>query len=224
MNFTELEHRLGHAFRQRELLQVALTHPSYTGDHQGPHYQRLEFLGDAVLQLAVSHHLYQHLPEVPEGRLTRLRASLVREESLCEAARRFGLGQFIRLSHGEEREGGRAKPSILADVMEAVIAAVYLDAGFEAARALVDRALSEALGGVTTRDAQDAKTALQEHLQKQGLQPPEYQMVREEGQPHERIFTVRVLVEGKELGEGAGRSKKEAQQRAAHQALDKLQH
>ena len=141
MNMQVLEERLGHVFQNRKLLETALTHPSFGGDHHVPHYQRLEFLGDAVLELAVSRYLYFELPEVDEGKLTRIRAALVREESLNRAARRIGLGEFIRLSVGEERSGGREKPSILSDVMEAVLAAVYLDAGFDEAVRIIGMVL-----------------------------------------------------------------------------------
>ena len=129
-----LQEKLGYRFRDRTLLTTALTHPSFGSDHHVAHYQRLEFLGDAVLELVVSQYLYQSLPDMPEGTLTRMRAHAVREEALFQAARRLELGRLVRLSVGEERTGGREKPSILADVAEAVFAAVYLDGGLEAAR------------------------------------------------------------------------------------------
>jgi ribonuclease-3 len=123
------QEKLGYCFRNRTLLETALTHPSFGSDHRVDHYQRLEFLGDAVLELAVSEHLFHALPDVPEGTLTRMRAHIVREEALSEAARRLEIGRLVRLSVGEERSGGRDKPSILSDVLEAVFAAVYLDGG-----------------------------------------------------------------------------------------------
>ena len=132
---------LDYRFRDARLLETALTHPSYGGDYHVPHYQRLEFLGDAVLELAVSRYLFSELPAVDEGKLTRIRAEIVREETLCQAARQLKLGSLIRLSVGEERSGGRDKPSILADVMEAVFAAVYLDGGIEEALRVIYRAL-----------------------------------------------------------------------------------
>ena len=125
---------LGYSFNDRRLLVTALTHPSYGGDHHVPHYQRLEFLGDAVLELTMSEYLFEKLPEVDEGKLTRIRAAIVREETLARAAKRISLGGMIRLSVGEERTGGREKASILSDVMEAVFAAVYLDGGLNARR------------------------------------------------------------------------------------------
>ena len=153
----ELCEKLGYAFRNPKLLETALTHPSFGGDHHVPHYQRLEFLGDAVLELAVSDYLYRELPDVDEGKLTRIRAALVREETLCSAARRIGLGRFIRLSVGEERSGGRDKPSILSDVMEAVFAAVYLDGGFGCAVEVVSRVLGSELRPQSRGDHLDSK-------------------------------------------------------------------
>ena len=134
---------LGYSFNDRRLLVTALTHPSYGGDHHVPHYQRLEFLGDAVLELTMSEYLFEKLPEVDEGKLTRIRAAIVREETLARAAKRISLGGMIRLSVGEERTGGREKASILSDVMEAVFAAVYLDGGFECAKATILRVMRE---------------------------------------------------------------------------------
>ena len=222
MELSELEQSLGYHFKQQELLLTALTHPSYAGEHHVVHYQRLEFLGDAVLQLTVSRHLFFELPGVPEGQLTRLRASLVREESLNIAAQRFNLGKYIRLSHGEERTGGRKKPSILADIMEAVIAAVYLDGGLESAEALVQRALGDRMHPDFDQDELDAKTKLQELLQSKSMPSPKYTVVDEQGMPHERVFTVELQVNGQTLGFGKGRSKKAAQQQAALQALKAL--
>ena len=140
-----LMQRLGYFFRDVSLLETALTHPSLGGDKHIPHYQRLEFLGDAVLELAVSRYLFTHYPNVQEGKLTFARARLVREETLFAASKKYGLSDFIRLSVGEEHTGGRQKPSIVSDVMEAVFAAVYLDGGYEQAERLILSTLSEAL-------------------------------------------------------------------------------
>jgi ribonuclease-3 len=217
----ELQRRLGYAFHDEALLQTALTHPSYGGDYRAEHYQRLEFLGDAVLELAVSRYLYLERPQLAEGQLSRLRASLVREETLCEIARAFGLGGLIRLSVGEERGGGREKPSILADVMEAVIAAVYLDGGDGEAFRLVRRALGDRLDD-DDPDALDAKTRLQEVLQVDGGEAPVYELTGSDGPPHLPVFHMRVLAGSQELGRGSGRSKRQAQQYAARDALKKL--
>ncbi len=213
--------KLGYRFKNRELLVTALTHPSYGGDHHVPHYQRLEFLGDAVLELAVSEYLYSELPEVDEGRLTRIRAALVREETLCRAARRIGLGEFIRLSVGEERSGGRNKPSILSDVMEAVFAAVYLDGGFERAVQVVRIALRDELNPRSLADPLDAKSRLQELLQRDGGMPS-YEYLSMEGPPHAPVFFYRVCDGERVLGSGSGSSKQNAQQAAASDALKRM--
>ena len=221
MNMSVLEDRLGHRFRDRKLLETALTHPSFGGDHHVPHYQRLEFLGDAVLELAVSRYLYFELPEVDEGKLTRIRAALVREESLNRAARRIGLGEFIRLSVGEERSGGREKPSILSDVMEAVLAAVYLDAGFDEAVRIIDMVLGEELRPEVLKDHLDAKSRLQELMQREGRMPS-YDYLSMEGPPHAPVFSYRVMDGEQELGRGSGTSKQNAQQAAARDALKRM--
>ena len=221
MNMSVLEDRLGHRFRDRKLLETALTHPSFGGDHHVPHYQRLEFLGDAVLELAVSRYLYFELPEVDEGKLTRIRAALVREESLNRAAQRIGLGEFIRLSVGEERSGGREKPSILSDVMEAVLAAVYLDAGFDEAVRIIDMVLGEELRPEVLKDHLDAKSRLQELMQREGRMPS-YDYLSMEGPPHAPVFSYRVMDGEQELGRGSGTSKQNAQQAAARDALKRM--
>lgn len=221
MNMSVLEDRLGHRFRDRKLLETALTHPSFGGDHHVPHYQRLEFLGDAVLELAVSRYLYFELPEVDEGKLTRIRAALVREESLNRAAQRIGLGEFIRLSVGEERSGGRQKPSILSDVMEAVLAAVYLDAGFDEAVRIIGMVLGEELRPEVLKDHLDAKSRLQELMQRDGRMPS-YDYLSMEGPPHAPVFAYRVMDGEQELGRGSGTSKQNAQQAAARDALKRM--
>lgn len=216
-----LQKALGYAFHDKSLLTTALTHPSYGGDQHKPHYQRLEFLGDAVLELSISRILYFELPEVDEGKLTRLRAGLVREETLYRIAKRLGLGRCIRLSVGEERTGGRDKPSILSDVTEALIAAVYLDGGFDAAFGLVSRLYAGMITPDALWDTLDAKTRLQEITQKAGLMPV-YEQVSMEGPPHAPVFTYQVSAGGELLGQGTGRSKQAAQQEAARAALKKI--
>ncbi len=213
--------KLGYSFKNMKMLETALTHPSFGGDHHVPHYQRLEFLGDAVLELAISRYLYLEFPEVDEGKLTRIRAGLVREETLCRAARRLELGRFIRLSVGEDRSGGRDKPSILCDVMEAVLAAVYLDGGFECAVEVIRRALAEDLHPQMMEDHLDAKSRLQEIMQRDG-EMPVYEFISMEGPPHAPLFRYSVTAGGRALGEGAGTSKQNAQQSAARDALKKL--
>ena len=221
MKARELEARLGYRFENPRLLETALTHPSFGGDHHVPHYQRLEFLGDAVLELAISRYLYFELPEVDEGKLTRIRAFMVREETLCRAAQRLGLDGCIRLSVGEERSGGRKKPSILCDVLEAVLAAVYLDGGFDEAVRIISIALKDEMKPDVLKDHLDAKSRLQELLQRQG-EMPVYEFISMEGPPHAPLFSYRVLEGGRELGSGQGTSKQNAQQAAARDALKRM--
>ena len=212
----QLEERIGYRFVRRDLLKTALTHPSVG---KGENYQRLELLGDAVVELAVSEWLYTHDPEAPEGQLTRTRAALVKEGSLAEAARRLELGREIRLSTGEMRGGGRNKPSILSDVMEAVIGAVYLDGGRDAAFGVVYLALDEALKNGPTAEV-DYKTRLQEYVQSQGMETPVYEQTGRTGPAHDPVFSMQVLCAGEVLSQGQGRSKRAAQQAAARRALE----
>jgi ribonuclease-3 len=217
----DLEKRLDHRFRDRSLLMTALTHPSYGSDHRQPDYQRLEFLGDAVIELVVSQMLFARHPHMKEGLLTRLRASMVREETISEIARGLMLGPLIRLSRCELRTGGAEKSSILCDVCEAVVAAVYLDGGFDAARELVERLMTPRLPGLD-EDGLDDKSRLQEALQSDGFPSPEYQLTGQTGPDHDPLFSVCVTLEGKILGEGSGHSKRAAQQVAAREALETL--
>ena len=212
---------LGYRFRDLSLIETALTHPSYGGDYHVPHYQRMEFLGDAVLELAVSRYLFYELPDVDEGKLTRIRAEIVREKTLCQAARKLDMGRLIRLSVGEEHSGGRDKPSILADVMEAVFAAVYMDSGIEEAMRVIYHVLDGQMQPTALEDHVDAKTRLQEILQRKGSMP-KYEFISMEGPPHAPVFHYRVLVDGKPLGEGSGSSKQAAQKQAAQNALEQL--
>ena len=216
MNLQNLEADLGYRFHQPHLLRLALTHPSCGAENN----QRLEFLGDAVLQLAMSDVVFHAHPEKEEGGMTFLRARMVREETLCSVAKSLRLGQYLRMDHGCEMTGGRTRPAVLADAMEAVLAAIYLDGGFEAAAAAV-RALWPREQDVPL-PVTDNKTALQELLQAHGLPSPEYQTIAEEGPAHLRMFTVAVYTEGREAGRGTGNSKKRAEQEAAGVALAAL--
>ncbi len=213
---------LGYRFRDISLLQTALTHPSLSGEKHAPNYQRLEFLGDAVLELAVSRYLFTRYPDVQEGKLTFARARLVREETLFAAAARFSLSDYIRLSAGEEHTGGRHKPSIVSDVMEAVFAAVYLDGGYDEAERLILSALASALAGDPFQGVTDYKSRLQMFTQKNGGSTPVYELVSAAGEPHQPVFTMRVLLDGEALAEGTGSSKQAAQQQAAETAYHKL--
>ncbi len=212
----DLERALGYAFRDAQLAKLALTHPSHAGENGGEHNQRLEFLGDAVLQLTMSERLYRENLRMAEGQLSRLRARSVNEAALCVAARGIGLGGYLLLGHGEDMTGGRDKPAILADAMEAVLGAVYLDGGLEAARGVTARLLPVA----PEQSARDHKTELQEKLQLNGGTTPCYRIAREDGPPHRRIFTAEVLWDGRVIGEGSGASKKVAEQEAARAAME----
>ncbi len=217
-----LEDRLGVRFRDLGLLDQALTHSSYAheGGTQGT-YERLEFLGDAVLNLVVSDHLYRHFPAASEGELARMRAQLVSEAALSEIARGLELTRYILLGRGEERTGGRSRSSLLADVLEAVVGAVYVDSGYGVAHALVSRwygALVERL----LRLRGDFKGQLQEVVQKRGHKLPHYRITATQGPDHAKEFVAVVEVDGEVLGEGRGRSKKEAEQAAAEAALRRL--
>ncbi len=221
-----LEERLGYTFRDKSLLQGAMIHSSYANEHRGSGLQsneRLEFLGDAVLGLVSGEHLFRTHPEAPEGDLTRMRAALVCEESLYEVAQSLGLGEYLKLGKGEESGGGRNRPSILADATESVFAAVYLDGGMEAARALIHRVLlnEDREASVESR-RRDFKTALQEVVQRKSDQVLRYEMVGSAGPDHARVFTACVTLNGQMIGLGTGRSKKEAEQDAARTALEKL--
>ena len=221
MNIHLLEQTIGHKFEDIKLLELALMHPSYALAHKCQDNQRLEFLGDAVLEICVSRVLYHRFPKLREGQLTRKRAALVCEANLARAAKRMDIGSYIMLDRGEELVGGRENPSILADTMEAVIAAVYLDAGMEAAARLVDLAMD----GYNTPEKgdRDAKSALQEYLQALGEETPTYEIIGQDGPPHARVFAARVLrADGTELGNGKGPRKQRAEDAAARMALAAL--
>ncbi len=215
----ELESRIGYRFRDPDTLAAAFVHRSWAHEEGlADHNERLEFLGDAVLGLVAADWLYRRFPEQPEGELARMKAWLVSAPNLAWHAGELGLGERMKLGVGEERSGGRSKPSILADALEAVFGAVWLDGGFDAARTVVSGFL-EAAEGAGEADASDPKTALQEVVQGRGWELPAYSIVEESGPDHEKSFVCEVLVRGEPAGRGSGRSKKEAQQRAAADAL-----
>jgi len=214
----ELAHRLGVTYRD-ETLDRALTHRSYAYEHGGlPTNERLEFLGDAVLGLVVTSALYERHPDLPEGRLAKLRAAVVNMRALASVGRALGLGDHLRLGRGEEATGGRDKSSILADTIEALIGAAYVDVGLDEASALVHRLIDPLLDRAAVLGAGlDWKTSLQELVAAQGSSPPQYHL-ESEGPDHAKVFTATVLVDGEPHGSGSGRSKKEAEQEAAAQA------
>lgn len=216
---------LGYDFQDSKLLRQALTHRSHAaemGGRPGLHNERLEFLGDAVLNLAVGGLLYRHYPQMREGDLSRHRAALVNEAHLALMAREIGLDTVLLLGRGEDRSGGRDKPSILADAFEALIGAVYLDGGCRAALDLLDKLFLPRVKQKAAFRESDAKTALQELLQQDHGMAPDYYLESEEGPDHDKCFTVAVSLHGRLLGRGTARSKKEAEQLAAHRALNEL--
>ncbi len=212
----QLEEALGYRFRNRDLLQRALTHPSMGKKDN----QRLEFLGDAVLQYLMSDKLFREYPEDREGSLTHLRALLVCEAALSQVARGLGVGEALIMDKGEALTGGREKPSVLCDAMEAILAAVYLDGGMEAARGVMDRCWPGPED--VQRPTQDSKGALQELLQRGGGEPPEYRITGQSGPAHAPRFQATVYRGGEALATGEGHTKKHAEQEAALRALEKL--
>ena len=219
-----LEEALGHSFTAREHLEAALVHRSYCAEHpESSPNERMEFLGDAVLGLSVTDHIFDAYPDLPEGELAKVRASVVNAEALAAVAGELDLGTGLQLGKGEDASGGRAKPSILADAMEAVIAAVYLDGGWQAADALVLRLLGERIReGAVGPGGHDFKTRLQELAARRFDQLPRYQ-VRAEGPDHSKHFYATVTLRGEPYGDGEGRSKKQAEQAAAQVAWERLQ-
>jgi ribonuclease-3 len=222
-----LEARLGFVFADRRTALSALTHKSYVNEHKDEEglcdNERLEFLGDAVIDLAVSHRLMERFPGAREGELSKMRAAVVDEQGLSEMARALGLGGLLRLGRGEELTGGRRKASLLADAMEAVIAAVYLEAGLSLVLGMIDRFLTESFARASagTLD-RDWKTQLQELAQSRLRATPRYRVVAEHGPDHSKLFEVETDLRGEVVGKGTGRSKKDAEQAAAKLALDQL--
>ncbi len=222
---TGIEEKLGYSFSDKELLLEALTHSSYTNEmriNKRNHYERLEFLGDAVLELLSSEFLYEKFPDVPEGGLSKKRAAMVCEQSLAICARSMNLGDYLFFGKGEEAAGGRNRDSILADVTEAVLGAIYLDGGLEKARDYVNRHVLFELK--EDELFVDSKTILQEKVQhiSEGASL-EYTVTKEEGPEHAKTFTVEVRLDGQVLAIGEGHTKKSAQQEAAKAAIKKLE-
>ena len=219
----KLEEKIGYRFENRALLLTALTHSSYANErHEDglPCYERLEFLGDSILGLVTADFLYHHEPPLPEGSMTRLRAELVCEQALHKVACELGIAPYMRLGRGEEHTGGRQRPSALADMVEAIIAALYLDGGMEEARRFVlEKVLRDAEISETHR-TKDYKTELQELVQRKPNQHIVYELIGESGPDHNKTFSFRVSINGEPAGEGSGRTKKEAEQMAARRALE----
>ena len=227
-----LEEKLGYRFNQRALLENALTHSSYANENKARGCQsneRLEFLGDSVLGMVTADYLFRTHPDLPEGDLTRTRAALVCEGSLVEVAQQLNLGAYLKLGKGEDAGGGRERPSIVADAVEAVIAAVYLDGGIGSARKIIQKFILDREEEKSA--SRDYKTALQELVQRESGQVLGYQLIGQvlgyqligaEGPDHAKIFSVEVDLNGTPIGQGKGRSKKEAEQNAAKAAIEKL--
>ena len=223
MDLPEFERRIGYTFKRRDLLTRAITHKSYSHEARHDnvrHNETFEFLGDSVLGFVIGDLLFTHFPELDEGALSKMKAFLVSATSLAEKARCFGMGDVIMLGVGEEKTGGRKKDSLLANLFEAMIAAIYLDGGIEPARGLIESTFADDIKSINHEDLlfQDFKTALQEMAQGKGLPLPDYRVVDEVGPDHDKTFVVEVKV-GTLLARGEGSSKKEAQQQAAKHAL-----
>ena len=220
----ELEQAIGYRFQNLSLLQNAVTHSSYANERYHNSLmsnERLEFLGDSILGMVVAEHLYRNYPDRPEGELTRMRADMVCEQSLAKVAERIHLGNHLLLGHGEEQSGGRSRDSMLADAVESVIAATYLDGGMDAAVGLIYRFVLCDVP-VTKMHNADYKTALQERVQQRKTQHLQYTLVGESGPDHDKEFFVEVTLNGKIVGNGSGSSKKRAEQEAARAAIQTL--
>jgi len=223
--WNDLERRIGHRFVDRALLAAALTHRSFANESRAasiPDNERLEFLGDAVLDLVIGHRLYEIHHAADEGELSRLRSELVSSPSLARLARELGLGDCLRLGRGEARSGGRDKESLLADTLEAVVGAVFIDAGYAAAATVTTKIFAACLQGAAALPGQDYKTRLQELLQAQQRPLPDYVLTATHGPDHQRCYHVEVLLDEVSAGRGEGPTKKRAEQDAARQALQAL--
>ena len=220
-----LEEKIGYHFQNARLLQTALTHSSYVNEHPREHaecYERLEFLGDSILGMVTAELLYRWAPSLPEGKMTRIRAELVCEESLHAVATELDLGKWMRLGKGEENSDGRQRPSILADMVESVIAAIFLDGGMEPAACFIRKRILNHADACILNRSRDNKTELQELVQQQSGSTIRYELTGESGPDHNMRFCYAVYVNGALAGEGEGRTKKEAEQAAAGAALQRL--
>ncbi len=219
----ELEQKIGYSFQDKRLLKQALTHSSFANEqkiNKYDDYERLEFLGDAVLELVSSEFLFRENAKMTEGQLTRMRASMVCEQALAYCAKEFGLEDYILLGKGEEMTGGRTKDSIISDVMEAIIGALYVDNGMEEAKAYIHRFI---LSDLEHKQLfYDAKTILQERVQQKNQGTLHYELIREEGPDHDKMFVIEAKIDDKTIGAGQGRTKKAAEQQAAYEALKSM--
>lgn len=223
----QFEENIKYQFHKKELLTLAFTHSSYANEHKkgkNENNERLEFLGDAVLDLVISKYIYNAFPEMPEGELTKLRAGVVCEPTIAKKAVELDLGSYLLLGKGEESTGGRKRDSILADAFEAVIGAIYLDGGMEEVQKYILDIMTEEIDKMKKSfRTMDCKTHLQEVIQKHSKNPISYEIIEEKGPDHDKIFVAEVCHENKVLGKGEGKSKKEAEQSAAYDALNKIE-
>lgn len=217
-----LQQKIGYTFKDEALLSEALTHSSYSNENKGKINcnERLEFLGDSVLSLIVTNYIFLNFSQLPEGDLTQLRASLVCEKALYKFAKLIDLGDFIKLSRGERNGGGADRPSILSDAFEALIAAIFLDGGYECAQDFVMGFITPEIRNLRKKPIKDYKTTLQEIVQKNPGERLEYRLISESGPDHNKHFVAEVLLNSNSIGKGGGRSKKEAEQQAAREALE----
>ena len=223
--FTELQNRIGYQFQNQNLLINALTHSSYANEatskgELAKSNERLEFLGDSVLSLIVSRYLFEEYPDLPEGDLSKIRAQTVCEKTLAAFSRQIHLGDHLLLGHGEQQNKGNERDSILADAFEALLAAIYLDGGYEEARRFVMAFIEPEVKNIRKKPQKDYKTTLQEIVQKNPGEKLEYRLVSESGPDHNKHFVAEVLLNSNSIGKGGGRSKKEAEQQAARAALE----
>lgn len=221
----KFEEKTGYEFKDPSYLEEALTHSSYVREHPRDNIrsnERLEFLGDALLDAVAGEILYRRLPDAEEGRLTKIRAAVVCEKTLAEISSRLDMGSYLYMGNGEIKQGGRHRESILADAVEALIGAVFLDSDYNTVRdfieGLIDGFIEEAIGGRLVRDY---KSAIQEQLQAKGLKAPDYQVTKEEGPDHSKTFFVDLIINGQVYGSGSGKTKKQAEQNAARQVLER---
>ncbi len=223
-NFKTFEEGIGVTFKDQELLRQAFTHRSYLNEHRGEvstHNERLEFLGDAVLELIVTHFLYEKFPDKPEGDLTAFRAALVNAVTLSEVASKIGMNEYLLLSKGEAKDTGRARGILLANAIEALIGAIYLDQGYDASKAFIEKNLFPKIEEIINKKLwRDPKSTLQEKVQEVEGSTPHYSVIRETGPDHDKQFIVGVYMKENLLAQGAGKSKQEAEQDAARNALE----
>lgn len=226
--YKEVEEKIGVVFNNKELLAQAFTHRSYLNENRGKgleNNERLEFLGDAVLELIISSHLYRIYPDKSEGELTGIRAALVRTESLAEETRKLGLGQYLRMSKGEEESGGQEKEYLLANLYEATLGAIYLEAGYKKCLSFVKRTLFKKIHKIIDEELFiDPKTKIQELLQSKYKVTPTYEIIKEEGPDHDKCFTVVIKMNRKRIAQGQGHSKQKAEEDAAKNALEAMEH